>query len=99
MPFLTNDRKEIVIRHKLHDWNLLFVLNPTDQPIDVFYKMDDLFGEKALFQYRYAYNDDMHVESENCSYFSDSIAPHESVLLFITEEPLRDKPSNLWRRT
>lgn len=98
MPFLTENRKEMVITHKLNDWNLLYVLNPTDHPIDVFYRIDELFGTKALFQYRFNLNDGKAVESEKISYFSDSIAPHDSVLLFVTEKPLTERPTNLWHR-
>lgn len=98
MPFLLDGKQEIVITHKLHDWNLLYVLNPTDHPVDVIYKMDELFGKEALFQYRFSFNDGKTVESEKISYFSDSIAPHDSVLLFVTEKPLKEKPTNLWHR-
>ena len=98
MPFLVKDREEIVITHKLHAWNLLYVLNPTDHPINVFYKTDELFGAKALFQYRFNFNDGKAIESEKISYFSDSIAPHDSVLLFVTEKPLTERPTNMWHR-
>lgn len=98
MPFLLDGKQEIVITHKLHDWNLLYVLNPTDHPVDVIYKMDELFGKEALFQYRFNFNDGKTIESEKISYFSDSIAPHDSVLLFVTEKPLKEKPTNLWHR-
>ena len=98
LPLLTENREEIVITHKLHDWNLLYVLNPADHPVNVFYKLDELFGAKALFQYRFNIEDGKSIESEKISYFSDSISPHESVLLFITEEPLTEKPANMWGR-
>ena len=95
MPFLTEGRDEIVITHNLPDWNLLYILNPTSQPLKVSYRLDELFGGRAIFQYRFNWNDDK-ILSEKCSCFSDSLAPHESVLLFITEEPMNVKPSNLW---
>ena len=98
LPFLTNGDEEMVITHKLNDWNLLFVLNPTDHPVKVLCKLDEIFGAEALFQYRFNFDDGELIESEKISYFSDSIAPHDSVLLFITEEPLHEKPSNLWCR-
>ena len=98
MPALTGTSEEIVITHSLHDWNLLFVLNPCDHPVRVFCRMDELFVTQALFQYRYDWHDGTDIESEKCSCFSESIQPHESALFFITEEPLREKPSNLWYR-
>lgn len=49
MPYLGNDREEIVITHHLHDWDLLYVLNPTAHPLKVDIKMDELFGPEAFF--------------------------------------------------
>ena len=98
MPYLEDDREEIVITHQLHDWDLLYVLNPTDHPLKVDIRTDELFGSKALFQYRFdRYDDGIAAEKSSC--FSDILASHESALLFITEEPLTARPSNLWGRT
>lgn len=98
MPFLTDGREEIVITHQLPDWNLLYVLNPTGHPLKVDIRTDALFGTEALFQYRFDRSDETGVVSEKSSCFSDILAPHGSALLFITEEPLTVKPSNLWCR-
>ncbi len=96
-PFLTEGRDEIVITHDLPDWNLFYILNPTQQPLRVSYRLDELFGSKTGYQYRFNWNDDS-IVSEKGSCFSGTLAPHESALLFITEDPITVKPSNLWGR-
>ena len=96
-PFLTEDREEIVITHYLSDWNLFYVLNPTDHSLRIHYDLPELFGTET-FQYRFRKNDESRIVSENCSCFSGTLAPHESALLFITEGPMTVKPSNLWGR-
>lgn len=98
MPYLTDDREEIVITHSLIDWNLLYVLNPTDHPMRICYRMDELFGTEAFFQYRFDWNGGDVTASGRCESFSDTLAPHTSALVFLTEEPLTEKPSNLWCR-
>ena len=95
-PFLTEDREEIVITHFLPDWNLFYVLNPTDHTLRIHYDLAVLFGHET-FQYRFDWNDDR-IVSEKSSCFSETLGPHESALLFITEAPMRAKPSNLWGR-
>lgn len=98
-PLLTDDTsEEILITHNLTDWNLLFVLNPTDHPIRICHRMDELFGTEAFFQYRFDWNGGDVSASGRCEIFSDTLAPHSSVLLFLTDEPLTEKPSNLWSR-
>ncbi|MBQ6456883.1 MAG: alpha-galactosidase [Mogibacterium sp.] len=96
-PFLTEDREEIVITHFLPDWNLFYVLNPTDHLLRIHYDLEDLFGHET-FQYRFDWNDEDLIVSEKSSCFSETLGPHESALLFITEEPMAVKPSNLWGR-
>ncbi len=96
-PLLTEDREEIVITHYLPDWNLFYVLNPTDHLLRIHYDLAEMFGTET-FQYRFDWDDDDLIVSEKCSCFSDTLAPHESALLFITEGPMTAKPSNLWSR-
>ena len=98
-PYLADEREEIVITHTLHDWNLLYALNPSDHPISVHYDLAEIFGTRALFQYRLSREDDDVIMPGRGSFFSGVLAPHESVLLFITEEPLTVKPTDLWHRT
>ncbi len=98
MPFITDDREELVIIHRLPDWNLLYILNPTGHLLRIHYDLADMFGMETVFQYRFDWNDDDRIVSENSSCFSDTLAPHESALLFITEDPMTAKPSNLWGR-
>jgi hypothetical protein len=98
MPFITDDREELVIIHRLPDWNLLYILNPTGHLLRIHYDLADMFGMETVFQYRFNWNDDDSIVSENSSCFSDTLAPHESALLFITEDPMTAKPSNRWGR-
>lgn len=98
MPFITDDREELVIMHRLHDWNLLYVLNKTGHLLRIHYDLAELFGMETVFQYRFDWNDYDSFVPENSSCFSDTLAPHESVLLFITEDSMTAKPSNLWGR-
>ena len=97
-PFITEGRKELVITHHLNDWDLLYVLNPSEHPLRVHLRMDELFGTEALFQYRYNRKDSGNITSEKKTCFDDILEPHGSALLFITKEPLREKPCSLWRR-
>ena len=99
MPLICEGSETIVITHHLHDWDLLYVLNPTSHPVSVNLRLDEMFGTKALFQYRFNRNDDERINSENRSCFSEILAPHDSALLFVTEDPMTVKPSNLWFRT
>ena len=98
MPYLTSDGEELVITHHLSDWNLFYVLNPTGHTLKIHYDLSELFGT-GTFQYRFNWDDGDTIVSESCSYLSDAIGPHHSVLLFITREPMKVKPSNLWGRT
>lgn len=97
-PYLSEQREELVITHNLYDWDLLYVLNPSDHPLRVHLRMDELFGTEALFQYRYNRNDSGTITSEKKTCFDDILEPHGSALLFITKEPLREKPCSLWHR-
>jgi hypothetical protein len=98
-PLITDDTsEEILITHNLIDWNLLFVLNPTDHPIRICHRMDELFGNEAFFQYRFDWNGGDVAASVKSEIFTDTLAPHSSVLLFLTEMPMNEKPSNLWCR-
>ncbi|MBQ6314966.1 MAG: alpha-galactosidase [Mogibacterium sp.] len=97
MPCLTSDGEDLVITHHLSDWNLFYVLNPTGHTLKIHYDLAELFGT-GTFQYRFNWDDGDTIVSESCSYLSDAIGPHDSVLLFITREPMKVKPSNLWGR-
>ncbi|MBE6042501.1 MAG: hypothetical protein E7220_08305 [Clostridiales bacterium] len=97
-PFLTEDREEIVITHILNDWNLLYVMNPTQHPLRVHFSMEELFGTEALFQYRFEWTDGEKSCPGSSTCFSETLAPHDSVLLFLTEEPMNGRPSNIWDR-
>ncbi|MBR1660174.1 MAG: alpha-galactosidase, partial [Oscillospiraceae bacterium] len=43
-PFFGEKRKELLLCHRLRQGNLLFVLNPTDEPLTVACRLRELFG-------------------------------------------------------
>ena len=96
LPYLGTDRRELVLTHCLEQGNLLFVLNPTDAPLTVFCRLSELFGKEIWYQYRYNWKEDG-AASKQEDIFAATLAPHDSALVIVTREPLREKPSNLWR--
>ena len=70
-------------------------MNPTDEELTVACRLQTLFGENNWYQYRYCW-EDAGVESVQENFFADTLAPHASALLFVTREPLQEKPANLW---
>ena len=95
LPLFGSSRQELLLTHTLPQGNLLFVMNPTDKPLTVVCRMRELFGDENGYQYRYRW-EEADVQSAREDVFIDTLAPHDSVLLFVTEEPLREKPVNLW---
>ena len=95
LPLFGSSHREFVITHSLPQGNLLFVMNPTDEELTVACRLQALFGENNWYQYRYCW-EDAGVESVQENFFADTLAPHASALLFVTREPLQEKPANLW---
>ena len=95
LPYLGTARRELVLLHRLRQGNLLFVMNPTDAPLTVFCRLDELFGAGTWYQYRCEW-DGGDAASVPGDCFADTLAPHASALVFVTREPLREKPANLW---
>ena len=95
LPYFSTERRELVLTHRLQQGNLLFVMNPTDAPLTVFYRLSELFGNENWYQYQYDWTEDG-VTSVQDDVFAATLAPHGSALVFVTREPLREKPSNLW---
>lgn len=92
LPYLGQDREDVVLLHELEQGNLLYVLNPTDRPLMVAYRFGDLFGEKEWYVRRYGRE-----ETERSDLFTTVLQPHDSALLFLTKEPLEAEPGNLWK--
>ena len=95
LPFLGKGKKELVLTHQLTQGNLLYVLNPTDAPLTVFCRLSALFGDRNWYQYRYDWEEES-VPSVQSELFAETLAPHASALVFVTEAPLAAKPANLW---
>ena len=95
LPYFGTERRELVLTHRLEQGNLLFVMNPTDAPLTVFYRLSELFGAENWYQYQYDWEEDG-VMSVQDGVFAATLAPHGSALVFVTREPLPEKPSNLW---
>jgi len=96
LPRFGERRSEILLTHQLAQGDLLFAMNPTDAPLTVFCRLSEVFGEENLYQYQYDWEEDG-VASTQDDVFAATLAPHGSALVFVTREPLRHKPSNLWR--
>ena len=88
-------RSGTTLTHELEQGKLLFVMNPTDTPQTVCYRLSDLFGEDGLYQYRYDWENETAASVQD-DVFIETLAPHGSALVFVTHEPLKRKPSNLW---
>ena len=95
LPYFGTERRELALLHRLEQGNLLFIMNPTDAPLTLFYRLSELFGAENWYQYQYDWEEDG-VMSVQDDVFATALAPHGSALVFVTTEPLRKKPSNLW---
>lgn len=95
LPLFGSGRRELLFTHSLPQGKLLFIMNPTDEALTVVHRLTELFGDSTWYQYRYRW-EDAGVQSVQEELFADTLAPHTSALLFVTKEPLREKPSNLW---
>lgn len=90
-PYLTENREDILLIHKLKKGNLLYALNPSDRPLTVVYYFKELFEQKEW--YVTEYGNDM---SEKSSLYVATLKPHDAVLIFLTESPMQEFPKNLW---
>ena len=59
-------------------------------------EMEEWFGDNLRYQYRYEWEKDAFSGSVLKPYFSQTLKPHESVLVFASDKPLAEKPSNIW---
>ncbi len=92
LPYLGEDRGEVVLLHRLEQGNLLYVMNPTEEPLTVAYEFGELFWEKEWYVRRYGED-----SVEKRGWYTTVLEPHGCVLLFLTREPLEREPENLWR--
>ncbi|MBQ1312526.1 MAG: hypothetical protein IIY55_11820, partial [Blautia sp.] len=98
-PFLDEEREDLVLIHRLKKGNLFFAMNPTEHPLTVFYRFGEFFEEKAWITAGWREQEDgICWESipDRKEYFTAVLPPHGSTLLFLTQEPLREEPGNLW---
>lgn len=91
LPYLTQNRDDIVLVHRLKQGNLLYAMNTSDRPITVFYNFFELFGVEEWYAYQYG-----NWDIRKSSYYTATLLPHECAMLFLTEEPLENIPKNLW---
>ena len=94
LPDFGKDTPELVLTHQLKHGNLLFILNPADHPLTVGYGFQALFGEETWYVHRMFSS--ISEESKAQSSFFTCLKPHESILLFLTKEPLAKEPENIW---
>lgn len=91
LPYLEEERTELVLLHELRQGNLLYAMNPSEQPLTVAYEFGELFGEPEWYVRRYGEE-----LSEKRAWYATVLKPHESLLLFLSREPLPGQPENLW---
>ena len=111
IPFLGEEREDIVLTHKLENGNMLYALNPTDHPLRVYYRFADLFEEKAWYISGWeekkcetrggeGKTEDAvwtgGTESGKEEYYTAVLPPHGSALLMLTGEPVKTEPDNIW---
>lgn len=94
IPFSGTDRAELILLHRLPQGNLLYILNPTDSPVLSALRLPELLGGKNWYLYRYNWDGDS--VSVRQDFFMETLPPHASTLLFLTEQPLAQKPRSLW---
>ena len=71
---------------------LLYAMNPSGRPLTVAYEFGEFFEEPEWYVRRFG-----EALSEKKSWYTTVLKPHESLLLFLTREPLAEEPRNLWR--
>lgn len=91
LPYLGQDRDDVVLVHELKQGKLLYSLNPTDRPLTVVYRFGEFFDKKEWYVRRYGSEG-----TEKSPLFTTVLQPHDSVLLFLTGEPLEAEPKNMW---
>ncbi len=91
IPFLKEERRDLVMIHKSGKGNLLFAMNPTAETVTVLYDLRGLFGERKWHVREYGGADRGQMEQ-----YLAVLKPHESLLLFVTPDPLDAEPDNLW---
>lgn len=91
LPYFGKERQDIVLLHILKQGNLLFAMNPTDRPLTVVYHFGELFQEREWYVRPYGSN-----MTEKREWYTATLNPHDSVLLFLTRQPLEQVPENLW---
>ena len=96
MPSFGSDKREIFLLHRLDQGMLLFVMNPTEDPVVAHYRISEITGESGWYQTEYDLQKDRDPMSVQEDFFIRDLAPHASVLLFLTKKPMRNMPENLW---
>ncbi len=87
--------RELVLTHVLPQGNLLFVMNPTEEPLVTVLKVSELVaeaGRKFIFRME-RIGEGSHLEGD---LIAETLAPHKAVLYFVTGRPLEAVPENLW---
>ena len=96
LPHFGSDEKLLVMTHRLKQGGLVFAMNPADEPVTFFCEIEEWFGDKLRYQYRYEWEKDAFSGSVLKPYIAQTLKPHESLLVFASDKPLGKKPSNIW---
>ena len=92
---LLDGREEICIGHQLPQGNLLFVMNPTDHPIQICVSLADYFGEGEWYYYHWQASDER-CSFEKKEYIMEELQPHHSLLGFAAREKRTAVITNIW---
>lgn len=92
LPYLGRENSLVVLLHRLEQGNLLYAMNPTEESLTAAWVFEELLGEKDWYLRRYGQE-----WVEKRDWYTTVLAPHDCCLLFLTREPLKREPENLWQ--
>ncbi|MBQ1491922.1 MAG: alpha-galactosidase [Blautia sp.] len=91
-PYLGEEREELVLVQDLPQGKLLYVLNATERPLTVLLDLVEVTGKKSWQALRWKEEEGKEIEGQLvCRLWA-----HESALWFLSGEPLKGTPQNLW---
>ena len=91
-PYLEEEREELVLMQDLPQGKLLYALNATERPLTVLLDLNELTGKERWQALRWKEEEGKEIEN----HLVVRLSAHESALWFLSEEPLKGTPQNLW---
>ena len=84
---------QILLLHHLEHGKLLFVMNHGSTPLKFACRFNDFFEEKTW----YVCDDRSGAAGQPQDVWIGSVAPHDHLLLFLSQKPFDQVPQNLWK--